>query len=338
MKLFLRAWDRVWFSRFDPFSAGVFRIFLGALLVAFYLALFPNWERFFAPDGIPSTHTPDSMRPLHLWWWNVFSWTEGVLPVGAFWWVGLVAAACFTLGYWTRLSTVVLFALETSMNDTNRYVSNGEDYVFRMLLFYSCFAPLGHCLSVDGWLRARRASRPVGDGATGPRIWPVRLMQINIALVYALSLPHKFMDDSAWGDGTAMYWTLLSANWSRWPWPKALYSGLVSEVVIVIMTFGTALAEGAFPLLVWFRRTRLYAVAALAGLHLGIAVMLQNVTFFSLAMFCSFWLFVPGETARRWGWTLRRWFEHLAPGRPRVGAEAVASSKVAEAATDLQAQ
>jgi hypothetical protein len=71
---------------------------------------------------------------------------------------------------------------------------------------------------------------------------------------------------------------------------------------------------GAFPILVWFKRTRLYAVAATAALHLGIAVRLQNVTFFTLSMVCSFWLFVPGETTRRLGTALAS-AGRRAPGR-----------------------
>jgi hypothetical protein len=63
--------------------------------------------------------------------------------------------------------------------------------------------------------------------------------------------------------------------------------------------YGTLLGEAAFPLVVWFRPLRLYVLAAVAALHLGIALFMQNLVFFSLAMVCSFWLFVPPETTRR---------------------------------------
>jgi hypothetical protein len=81
--------------------------------------------------------------------------------------------------------------------------------------------------------------------------------------------------------------------WSRNPWPQHFY-GLGSPV----MTFFSVAAEGSFPILVWFSRTRPFAIAALAALHLGIAVMLKNVTFFSMTMVCSLWLFTSAAELR----------------------------------------
>lgn len=308
-----QAWDRLWFSRFDPLSAGVFRVCLGGLLVAYYAALFPNWERFYAADGIQSLDVTDpgrSHRPLL----SVFTWTEGVVPVQVFWWVGVVAAVGFTLGWRTRLWTAVLFVLHSSMMMTNRWLIVGDDIVCRMLLFLGLFAPLGDRLSLDAWLKARRdGGQGRSDEATWLTVWAVRLMQINIAFVYLFSVPHKLVRNPDWLDGTALYWTLLSGTWSRWPWPEALY-GTKGEVFSALATFGTLLVEGTFPLLVWFRRTRLYVLGAATALHLGAAIFLQNLTFFQLAMICSFWLFVPAEVTRRWGNGLAR----LA-GRGQVG-------------------
>lgn len=295
MKAVLAAWDRFWFSRFDPLSVSVFRICLGLLLLAFYLANGPNWERFYAADGALSLDVLDPSKARQSWW-SLFYWTEGLLPVRAWWWVGLAAAAGFTVGWWTRLCTVLLFAIQTSMSHTNWTAISGEDIVFRLLLFGSCFAPLSWTLSLDSWLRQRRGRAPAHPD--GPLIWPVRLLEINVALIYALSVANKLADDIAWQDGTAIYWAVLDSSWSRWPWPE-LFAGPAGEILSAVATYGTLLIEGAFPLLVWFRRTRLWIILPLAALHLGIAVFLQNLVFFSLAMICSFWLFLPAETTRR---------------------------------------
>jgi hypothetical protein len=302
MRFLAEAWDRIWFRRFDPLSAGVFRIFLGTLLTVFYVAHYPTWERYYAADGMVSLTGADPSRSYQSWW-NLFFWTEGVLPVRVFWWVGFLAAVGFTLGLMTRGCTVLLFAVQTSMSFSAPILVTGEDLTFRMLLFFGCFAPLGHCLSLDRWLRSRRRSgaapRPL------PPVWSVRLLQVNIALIYVFSLPNKLVDDVAWRDGTAIYWTMLSGNWSRWPWP-GVFAGVTGDILSALATYGTVLVEGAFPLLVWFPRTRPYVLAAATALHLGIAVFLRNVTFFTLAMVCSFWLFVPAETTRCWGTALAR--------------------------------
>jgi hypothetical protein len=175
MKSLLRAWDRFWFARIDPVSAGVFRVFLGGLLTLFYVANCLNWERYYSPDGVASVTVLDPTRAQQSWW-NVFAWAEGLIPLGNFWWLGLFCAVCFTVGLNTRLSTVVLFALQASMVHANRMVANGEDLVMRMLLFYSIFAPLDEALAVDAWLDRKFRKRPRTDA---PMAWPIRLMQLR---------------------------------------------------------------------------------------------------------------------------------------------------------------
>jgi hypothetical protein len=198
----------------------------------------------------------------------------------------------FTIGWHTRLATILLYVLETSMIHRNRFAINGEDLIFRMLLFYGCFAPLGRSLSLDSWCRRRRLSaHAVCQEDEWPAAWPVRLMQINIALVYVCSVPHKLADDVAWRTGDAIYLAMVSNLWSRGIWPQLFYGWVGTG-----LTFGTLVTEGLFPVLVWFRRSRMYAIVAIATMHIGIAIFLKNVTFFSLSMVCSFWLFVPAST------------------------------------------
>jgi hypothetical protein len=278
----------------DPAPAGLFRISLGVLITVFYLCLGPNWTRYYAHDGVMSQALPASFGiPDN--WASLFSWTEPIVPITVFWWVGLAAALLFTVGLWTRVATVVLFLLQGALVQRANVVVNGEDLVFRMLLFYGCFAPLGAAFSLD----ARRIGAP-----RPARWWAVRLMQINVVLIYVVALPNRFADDAAWWRGEAIYYALASDMWGRFPWPLlfAQAGGFLSNV----FTYGTALAEGLFPFTVWFRTPRLINVAALALLHVGIAILMTNVTFFTLSMVCAFWLFIPADLVRRWVTALQR--------------------------------
>ncbi|MSR82771.1 MAG: hypothetical protein EXS58_07580 [Candidatus Latescibacteria bacterium] len=54
-----------------------------------------------------------------------------------------------------------------------------------------------------------------------PIIWAVRAMQVNFALIYAISLPHRLVDDISWWNGDALYYTIANDMWRRWPWPEA---------------------------------------------------------------------------------------------------------------------
>ena len=301
-------WKNFWFARFDPLPLAVFRIAIGGLMLWGYLCLYTDWGRYFGVDGVQSLNDPALPAPL-VDWWSIFYWTENFLPVRAIWWLAVVAAVGFTIGWQTRACTILLFIMESSMIHTNRWAINGEDLIFRMLMFYGCFATLDRALSVDRWLKVRRGAPREIVPEEWPVSWPARLMQINIVLVYAISLPNKLVDDVAWQNGNAIYLSMVSNMWSRFPWPELFYDGTLSK----FFTYSTIVVEGLFPILVWFRRTRLYIIAALASLHIGIAIMLQNVAFFSISMVCSFCVFLPGD--------FLRWVAEIARTKiaPRLG-------------------
>ena len=288
MKGFLEFWNRFWFSTFDPLPLSIFRVFLGALTFAFYIGNYPNWERFYSAEGIPSLITSELIRNN---WWTIFSWTEGLIPIKIYWWIALFCSILFTIGLKTRFATILLYIIQTSMNIRDNSVINGEDLIFRMLLFYSCFAPLNHCLSIDNLLNKKKKHKSL------PIVWALRAMQINVALIYLVNVPNKLTHDIAWLNGEALYWTVVNGMWSYGVLGELFckWNCLISK----IGTYGSLFIEGTFPIFVCFKETRIFSIAALAALHIGIAIFLANVTFFTLAMVCAMWLFVPGGFVRR---------------------------------------
>ncbi len=292
-----KLWNEFFFSRFDPLNASIFRICTGLLLIFMFFANYFNWERFYGADGIISLHDMDiaGRQPDNVW--SIFHWTDNIMPIQYFWYLGFLSSIAYTVGFQTRLATIILYILIASMTHRNNMIVNGDDLVLRMLFFYSCFLPLNHCLSIDGFLKKKFVgfNDEVPEDER-PVIWPLRLIQINVALIYIISLPHKLADDVAWVNGQAIYYTVTSNMWSMCPFPQLFYQWdlLLSK----ISTYGTVLIEGAFPILVWFKETNLLVTALIAMLHIGVAFMVPNVTFFTLAMVCSFWAFLPSSTIR----------------------------------------
>jgi hypothetical protein len=268
------------FDEFDPASMGLFRIIFGLFLIIMFIALFPNWNTYYGRSGL----RPDPVGGLE---WSIFLLFQNELPIFIYWWIGFFAACAFTLGWKTRMVTVILFIIQTSMNHANPMMVNGEDLVIRMLMFYGIFSPLGFTYSLDRLFTKNDCSRPC-------LVWPLRLMQINIALIYAFSLPIKLASDPSWWNGEALYWVMMTSTWNRWPWQKLFYNGILSK----IMTVSTVIVEGLFPILVWFRPTQIPLTALIALFHIGLGLALQNVTFFSFSMVCSFVLFIPGSKIR----------------------------------------
>ena len=280
-------WNYFWFDRQDPLPMAVCRISVGVLLLAMFLALTPNWDRFYAADGMLQLDDAQLYAGQYVDWYSLLHWTEGVVPVRAWWYVGIAASVGLILGWQTRIMTVALFALMTSLINRNSWIVNGEDLVLRMILFHGMFSPWGMRLSLDARRRKDQA-RPL------PLVWAWRAMQINFLLIYAISLPYKFAQEPAWWTGDAMHWTIASDMWwekGRMPWITLACDGWIRRA----MTWGTVIVEGLAPFLVWFRLTRVPMALSIMALHVGIAFCIPGVTLFTLSMVAGAALFLPAE-------------------------------------------
>jgi hypothetical protein len=282
-------WNSFFFTRLDARPIALFRIAIGVLSTVMILCSAPNWDRFFHADGIISLHSAglNNTRvndPIGL-----FYWTEGWIPIETMWYVSLITSITFTLGYYSRVSTVFLLVLIRSMLIRNPYLANGEEMVIEMSLFYMIWVNMGSAYSVDSWI-ANRKGKPLVKTVLA---WPVRMLQINIALIYVISLPYKLAQDPGWVTGDALHWTVASDMWgpSDYPWITLAFGGLIRKII----TFSTVFIEAFFPVFVWFRRTRLLAIFLISALHLGIAILIPNVTYFTLAMNCCFLVFLTGR-------------------------------------------
>ena len=246
----------------------------------------PNWRRFFHADGIISLHSPELENTRVNDSLGLFYWTENWLPVDFYWFLGVAVAFAFTIGLFTRISTICLWLLIRSMLARNPYLANGEEMVMQMCLMYLILGNLGGAFSVDAWLRSRRGLPEITEISA----WPIRMMQINVALVYLISLPYKMLQDPGWVTGDALHWTIASDMWgpNQYPWLTLVWDGWLRKA----LTFGTVFIEAFFPLAVWFRKTRLFAIIGISSLHLGIALLIPNVTYFTLAMVCCFAAFL----------------------------------------------
>ena len=275
-----RYWNKFFFAEFDPAPLALFRIIFGIFLTVMFLALAPNWVKYYGPGGVRP-------EPAGYNGWSLFVWTQQWIPIAVYWYLGLLASIALAIGWKTRWSVVCLFIIQSSMNHADPMTINGEDLVIRLLLFCAIFAPLGQRFSIDRWLLLKKHPHSVQVFA----IWPLRLMQVNIALIYAFSLPLKLAADTSWWNGEAIYWVMMTSTWNRWPIHHLFYNEILSNLI----TYSTVFIEGSFPILIWFKKTRIPILAAISGFHLGLAILLQHVSFFSISMICAFILFIPAK-------------------------------------------
>jgi hypothetical protein len=332
--------------RAEPLA--LFRILLGATAVASMLfSLLPRMDRYLGKDGICPPEALDTWLkrtgrvcllrgpvslPLLGHWLpqkgaEQYPWLDGWVSDGAAqtWqhWgeepavasavfgVWLLSLLTLTLGWRTRLSAVVAWALATTFHTRLPWLTNGGDDLFRAGLFYLMLAPAGATWSLDARRRRKQAARR-GTALPGPALispWPVRLMQIQIALIYLFTglvkLSGTYFDESwklSWQDiqeqdwlrGEAVYWVLNDIGLARWP-----YCWLpVPLLVCRMLSWATLLFEIGFPLLVLFRRVRPWLLLAGLAFHLGIWVHTE-VGWFSQVSLCWYALFLSGERLER---------------------------------------
>lgn len=285
-----KLWNQFWFKKEPVYQLAIFRIALGLFVLLILVISFPNWQRFYGPQGsLPYEALKEAYQGYN---WSLFALSEKT------WWTwALYAAAVFasitvTIGFKTRISTILLFTLYASMLHRNPFLINGQDQVATMLLFFSCFAPLGTSYSLDEFLK-RFKPYNLNPDSLKPKlesIWGTQLMQVSITIIYIFSGPAKYLDDITWRNGSAIYYVSLSDRWFRFPQVDIFHSELAST----ILTFGTLIAEIAFPIFVWFKITRPFVLLGIAGLHFSLMIFMSvSVFYFNLMMLVSFILFIP---------------------------------------------
>src|SRR5215469_14694869 len=100
-----REWDDFWYTPADPTLLGVIRILTGLMLLYTHAVWGLALDDFFGPSGWLK---PDLVRALQasefvfsFWWWVPAGW---MWPA---WGVSMAILALFTIGLWTRVTSVL---------------------------------------------------------------------------------------------------------------------------------------------------------------------------------------------------------------------------------------
>lgn len=190
-------------------SLALLRVSLGWLLLVDLLIRFQSLEAHYTDQGIfPRTsritvYESGPPAAAHFWWsfhmMNGQWWFQALLFGAA-----AMAAACLLIGFRTRLATLVSWALLLSLHARAPEILNAGDSLLLLLLFWSCFLPLGARASVDA-LRTPKSSQGK-QSQEYCSIASIALM-LQIALVYVVNALVKTGPE--WNhDFTAAYYAL----------------------------------------------------------------------------------------------------------------------------------
>lgn len=242
-------------------------------------------------------------------YWSI--WFHVSDPAAMTWVHGIVLTVMmlFTLGFCTRVTSVLTWLAALSYIQRSPVTLFGMDSIMIVTLLYLMIGPSGEALSLDRYL-ARRWQGWSRWAGIMPRSQPLasanfalRLMQVHFCFIYAAAGLSKLLGGS-WWNGTALWWTLVNheftplrysfyADCLRWLCQHRLAWELVTTGGVVF----TLALEISFPFLVWNPRFRGPLVAGAVLLHTGISL-IMGLAGFGMIMLSLVLSFLPSETIR----------------------------------------
>lgn len=286
-KTFLSRWDRFFFRPVPVEGIALFRI-IWCLLLMFYLLLdIGNIADFYGPKSILTLKTvKEHFNFPHM---NLFHVLGDSVPVVrlmmAIYGLSLFSAL---IGFKTRLSLVVALVCMVSFHQRNIWLLSSSEVLMRTMMIFLVCSPAGNALSVDSLIAKMRNAALPKEWAP----WTLRLIQIQISVVYIWTVWHKLKGDH-WIDGTAVYYATRLDSMTNFPVPVLLDN----MFFIKIMTWGTLILEFALGTLIWFKEFRKPLIIAGIFFHLGIEYMM-SIPFFEWAMIALLVNFFTPEELR----------------------------------------
>ncbi len=179
--------------RVDTRTLAVFRVFVGLLILGDLFARSRNFEFFYSEAGVLPRDLAVRMSAE-----NAFSFfhatTDSTLLLALFVVHALVAIQLI-LGYKTRIATLLAFLFVVSLDHHNPLVTSYADVLFRLLLFWAIFLPLGERWSVDAVL----SDRPPRESFVGIAS---AMILCQMVYMYVVNAYHKAQSE-LWTGGEA---------------------------------------------------------------------------------------------------------------------------------------
>ena len=292
-KKIIAGWN-YFFHRQENLSIfGPIRIGFAILLLINVLMWWPDLEKWFGEHGVMTLEV--SRQVVDSDTYTIFQVLPKTMTVVWGCYLLLIANLIgLLLGFLTRFQLVCIFVLFSSFCHRNNLIFDGEDTLFRLFSFYLLFSPAGKYLSVDNWL-TRKKQAVDSESPKTYAIWPLRLFQIQTAGILFVSGIEK-MKGVEWRDGTAIYYvSRLDDFFCRFPLPDFMFTSLT---MIAVATWSALAVELTLPILIWFRKTRIFAIIVAVIFHLSLEYMM-NLNMFQWLMILGWMSFLQPEHLKR---------------------------------------
>lgn len=283
----------------DVRSLAVFRIFISLIIIGDLIIRAGYLRTFYTDFGVlPRFVLNENFSSLH---WSIHSlsgsaWFQAFLFVIAF-----LFAIMLLFGYKTRFATIASWILLVSIQNRNPIVLQGGDTLFRMLLFWAMFLPLGKIFSVDSFLGNFKKD------SNQDYVLSFATLGILLQMVFLYFFSALLKTGKEWhSESSAVYYALQIDQFTT---PLG-YFLLGFPTLLIILTKAVWWIELAGPLLFFspaytkFVRTAMVGVFLLLQLGMGLSLRLGPFPFVSSAgillfLPSSFWEFLSSKTKSR---------------------------------------
>ncbi|MDQ6753167.1 MAG: HTTM domain-containing protein [Actinomycetota bacterium] len=304
------------------YGTSILRILLGVCAVAIVVTNFTDRKYIWGTaSGWAQPYRDDSI-------WNF--WLFKFFVAGDPDWLLVVKMALFalfgvlmTLGWRTRIVTIVTLLMFTSLAALGPTSSDSADNAFRIMLIYSAFTDGSLKWSLDARRRRLRGEKSGGRRSSlAPRtlvpLWfgtivhnlAVVAIGAQVIIIYMVAGLAKARG-TWWRDGTAIYYPMHSENFS--PWPDLNHLLVSNDLMVHLISWGSVAIQILFPLLLLTRWTRRLAVLGMICMHAGIGIFL-GLSVFSLAMVAADVIYLRDSTMDSIaGWFRRRMSRNKEP-------------------------
>ncbi|MFY9820569.1 MAG: HTTM domain-containing protein [Thermoanaerobaculia bacterium] len=212
----------------------------------------------------------------------------------AIFFIGILVAIAFTIGYRTRIASILFYVFTWSLYGRNPFIMDGGDNLIYLVAFFMIFTDCGAYFSVD----AVRRKRPHTPNPFAALLHNYALLAIivQLCLLYFTSAFFK-SQGHMWQDGTAIYYVLRAAEFNLSPMAHYFYD---NDTVVTLLTWSTLVFQMAWPFLIWQKRARVFVAAGAILLHSMIGYFM-GLVWFSAAMMSAELIIFDDDDYRRFG-------------------------------------
>jgi hypothetical protein len=165
---------------------------------------------------------------------------------------------------------------------------NAEDNVIRLVAFFMIFWPLDRVTIWDAMSSNEHQTSATKRTTSWP-MWPFRLVQIEMCLIYFSTVSSKFQGEE-WMTGIALWYVVhLDDLYGLFLNPSWVFG---YHTPLKALTYATLVLESTTPLLMWYSRpTRLFGLFLVTGFHLSLDLSM-NLNFFHWIMIVGWMSFL----------------------------------------------